>query len=136
MSPSCAVDVSPSVHDVHDVMYRVHIKRDAEENAPRTLRVDYQLGLDHWQSEFICVEHTGYARRKAEAWWRERSPDPFPDSAEHAVAIAEAGGVAFTERIKVRSVAGEPYDTIVGYQLGPMPEAVEASSHATDEIPF
>src|SRR5690606_212756 len=95
-------DITVTEYEVRDIIYRVHTKRDADESSPRTLRVDYQLGLDHWQSEFVCVEHpTGYARRKAEAWWRERSPDPFPYSAERAVEIAEAGGVAYTEAITV-----------------------------------
>ncbi|MFG0263393.1 MAG: DEAD/DEAH box helicase family protein, partial [Novipirellula sp. JB048] len=51
-------EVTDSEHDVHDVVYRVHRKRDAEDDAPRCLRVDYMIGLDHWQSEFICIEHS------------------------------------------------------------------------------
>ena len=51
---------------------------------------------------------------------------PVPDTAERAVEIAEGGGVAHTEKITVRSVAGEKFDTIVGYKLGPTPEPVLA----------
>ena len=79
-------------YDVQDVTYSVHTKRGAEEDAPRTFRVDYRLGLNHWQSEFVCLEHEGYARQKAVAWWRQRSPDPVPETAERAVEIAEGGG--------------------------------------------
>ena len=60
-------------YEVRDIIYRVHTKRGAPPEAPRTMRVDYRLGLDHWQSEFICVEHDGYARQKAVAWWRPSS---------------------------------------------------------------
>jgi hypothetical protein len=68
------------------------------------MRVDYRLGLDHWQSEFICFEHTGFARQKAVQWWRRRSPDPVPDNSECAVAIADAGGVAFAITMRMKDV--------------------------------
>jgi DNA repair protein RadD len=103
------------------------------------MRVEYRLGLDHWQSEFLCFEHDGYARHKAATWWRRRSPDPVPDTAERAVEIAEGGGVAYTEAIVVRSVAGERYDRIVGYKLGPVPEPLtvgDERGNDEDDIPF
>jgi len=54
------------------------------------------------------------------------------------VEIAEGGGVAHTEKIVVRSVAGEKYDRIVGYKLGPMPEPVPAEllEFYEEEVPF
>ncbi|MEX0716610.1 MAG: DEAD/DEAH box helicase family protein [Planctomycetaceae bacterium] len=123
-------------YDVLDVTYSVHRKRDASDDAPRTMRVDYRLGLDHWVSEWVCFEHDGYARRKAEQWWKRRSPDPIPNSAEEAVAIADAGGLAFTDAITVRYVVGEKFDRIVGYRLGELPEAVPAGGIDLDDVPF
>jgi DNA repair protein RadD len=126
-------------YEVRDTTYSVHTKRDAPPDAPKTMRVDYRFGLNHWQSEFVCFEHDGYARQKAIAWWRQHSPDPVPDTAECAVEIAEAGGVAHTLGITVRNIAGEKYDRIVSYKLGPMPEAVPAGEFGTydpNEIPF
>jgi DNA repair protein RadD len=117
----------------------VHAKRDAAADAPKTMRVAYRLGLNHWQSEFVCFEHQGYARQKAVGWWQQRSPDPVPDTAERAVEIAEAGGLAHTERITVRSIAGEKYDRIVACKLGPLPEPVAPSvlaGYDPDDIPF
>jgi DNA repair protein RadD len=129
--------ISDVEYEVLDTIYRVHEKRDAPEGAPRTFRVDYMLGLNHWQSEFVCLEHTGFARQKAVRWWRERSPDPVPDDAEQAVAIAEAGGVATSERITVRSIAGEKYDRIIKHVIGEMPDPVEhAQVYDDDEVPF
>lgn len=125
-------------YDVQDITYSVHRKRGAADDAPQTFRVDYRIALNRWQSEFVCLEHAGYARAKAAAWWRRRSPDPVPKSAEQAVEIAEAGGLAHTEKIVVRSMAGEKYDSIVSYVLGPRPEAVPASSDdlSLAEVPF
>jgi len=129
--------VTNTEFEVRDVTYSVHHKRDAPPDAPRTMRVDYRLGLDHWQSEWVCFEHSGYARRKAEQWWRQRSPDPVPDTAEQAVELAEAGALAHPEAITVRSVVGEKFDRIVGYKLGPIPEPVGVGQDIDlDDVPF
>ena len=130
--------VSEDEFDVHDVVYHVHTKRGADESTPKTMRVEYRLGLDYWVSEWVCFEHTGYARQKAIKWWRKRSADPVPDSAQEAVDIANAGGVAAPEAVVVRSVAGEKYDRIARHTLGPIPEPVDVTAIAVDleEVPF
>ena len=123
-------EVTDTEYDVQDIIYRVHRKRDADEDAPRCLRVDYMIGLERWQSEFICIEHSGYARHKAEAWWSERCLDPCPSNAEEAVDIAGSGLLAATETLSVRSIAGQKYDRIIKQTLGEIPNA------ALEEAPF
>ena len=113
--------VSLETYPVQAVMYSIHTKRDAPADHPRSMRVDYRLGLGRWQAEWICLEHTGYARRKAELWWRRRSNVPVPDSAEDAVHLAEHGALAQTRGITIRSVSDEKYDRIVGYDLAEVP---------------
>jgi DNA repair protein RadD len=134
-------------YDVKDVVYHYHIKRNAKPTDLPTMRVEYQLGLGHRQSEWLCFEHTGYARNKAEAWWRKRSNEPVPNTIQQAIDLAEAGAVAETEQITVRSVSGEPFDQITEYKLGQMPPLLDGSeerddgflpqySWAEDDIPF
>jgi DNA repair protein RadD len=96
------------------------------------MRVDYRIGFYDYRSEWVCFEHSGYARSKAEAWWRERSREPFPESAARAVAVCEAGGVAETLAITVRSVAGEKYDRITGHALGTIPPRLDGSDERDD----
>ena len=88
------------------------------------MRVEYRIGWNKYISEWVCFEHTGYARAKAEAWWRQRSDDPVPATASEAVELANAGSLAPALAITVRRVAGERYDRIVGCQLGEKPPAV------------
>jgi DNA repair protein RadD len=114
--------VTDCEYEVRDITYSVHTKKDADESAPKTLRVDYRLGLDYWVSEWVCIEHTGWARRKAEQWWKARSPDPVPETAQEAAERANYGALAHTEFVTVRSVAGEKFERIIGCQLGPKPE--------------
>ena len=117
-------------YEVIDTVYRIHVKRDAPQEAPRCLRVDYMVGLNHWQSEYICVEHHGYARRKAEAWWNMRCGEPCPTSAEEALAMADSGMLARTESITIRRTAGEKYDRIIDHKLSQIP------LNELEEVPF
>jgi DNA repair protein RadD len=129
--------VTISTYRVSDTHYSVHTKRDADEFAPRTMRVDYVVGWHERKSEWICFEHTGFARQKAVKWWRERSPDPVPDTAQRAVDLAYGGALAPTHEITVRAVAGEKFERIVDYQLGPMPEPLPAAAaFDPNEVPF
>ena len=121
-------------YEVESVTYAVHMKRDAPPDHPRTLRVDYQVAFQTWFSEWICVEHSGWARHKAESWWRERSDEPCPANADAAVEIAQAGGLAETAAIRVRQVSGEKYPRLVGYTLGPKPREPGADEEVDAEL--
>jgi DNA repair protein RadD len=128
-----------SVHQVRDVFYSVHTKQGADENAPKTMRIDYRIALHIYRSEWVCFAHTGYARWKAEMWWRARSHDPVPATAQEAVDLANAGALAQTKSITVRTMAGEKFDRIVDYDLGEKPEAVPAEARSTfgsADVPF
>jgi DNA repair protein RadD len=83
----------------------------------------------------LSTRATPAARR--EDWWRRRSPDPIPATADEAVDLANSGALASTHKITVRAVAGEPYERIVDYELGPMPEPLPAAAaFDPDEVPF
>ncbi|HET6497083.1 MAG TPA: helicase-related protein, partial [Thermoleophilia bacterium] len=138
-------ETTDTEYEVRGATYSVHVKQDADPDHPCSMRVDYQIGYTEWQSEWVCFEHTGYARTKAEAWWRERSDEPPPGSADEAVEICESGDIAETLAIRVRRIAGQKYDRIIGYTLGPKPRlpgwededpvAVPAWAES-EEIPF
>ena len=131
--------VTNTQYRVQDVCYSVHTKRGAPEDAPKSMRVDYRVGYHDYKSEWVCFEHDGYALEKAAAWWRRHSPDPVPDTAERAVEVAQGGGIAATLGITVRTVAGDKFERITDYELGPRPEPIAADSYGgydPDEIPF
>jgi DNA repair protein RadD len=131
--------ITTTKHNVIDVFYSVHTKRGAGDDAPKTMRVDYKVGWHEYKSEWICFEHEGFARQKAADWWRRRSPDAVPKSAQNAVDIANNGGVALTTSITVRKLAGDDYERIIDYEIGDMPEAIpagETTDYDPDLIPF
>lgn len=123
------------------ITYSRHIKRNAPD-APPTMRVDYEIepladeNLKVWKntiSEWVCIEHTGYAHRKAEQWWAKRSISPCPDTVEEAARIAEWGGIADTESITVKFQGKFP--EIIEHQLGEIPE-VWTEEADLEDIPF
>lgn len=137
---------------VIEVAYYVHHKRN-DPLAKPTMRVEYRIGFNRWSKEWLCFDHPegGFARRKAEQWWRERSNDPLPSSVEEAVEWANAGALARTERITLEKKPGDEWERIVGYALGDKPPRLEdpdnlpdlghehalaAYGYSDDEVPF
>lgn len=110
-------------YEVLDVYYCVHEKRGADPDAPKTMRVDYQVGFNEFKSEWVCPEHTGYARGKFEKWWHERAAlgCPMPRSAREAVSLANEGLLAAPESITVKTIAGERFERITGRHLKERP---------------
>lgn len=111
-------------YDVEDVFYAVHTKAGADEFAPHTMRVDYKTGWNSFRSEWLCVEHEGWPRKKFERWWKERTNAPLPSSAYAAVQIANTGALAKPTKITAMRKAGEKYERIIDYVLGSIPEEV------------
>jgi len=116
--------VSITDYDVKYVEYSVHYKRNADPDTPPTMRVEYCIGFNHYISEWVCPEHTGYARAKFEIWWSKRSHAPLPKTAEDAVQLTKDGALANTFKIIVKSIAGERFDRVIDYDLGPIPDYV------------
>jgi DNA repair protein RadD len=120
-------EVRDEEYDVHGVFYEPHVRRNADEGTPRTMRVDYEIGIGQYKSEWVCPEHTGYARKKFERWWKERAPDgcPIPNTVDEAVSWARFGALAVPMHITVRWVTGEKFDRISKVVLGERPEMTD-----------
>ncbi len=133
-------EVITEEHEVRDTDYFVWQKRGAPPEAPHTVRVTYRLDLLHSISEWLCPEHTGYARRKFEKWWKEHAlPEcPMPVTAEDVCEYAFMGMLKEVKKIKVRTVTGEKYPNVIGYELGEAKAAVNAQSESMDDedLPF
>lgn len=139
--------VTMTTYPVQNVGYTAWTKRGAKDDDPKTLRVDYRIGFAHTVSEWVCIEHDGWAGDKARAWWAKRSLAPYPFSAENAEAIARNGGLCDVHEITVKDTAGDRFPRVVGYDLGPRPawgegqdwtetEHPHADLFTVDDVPF
>jgi DNA repair protein RadD len=68
------------VFKVDHVTYAPHYKR----GSPTSLKVSYHCGLLRF-SEWVCLEHLGPIRYKAQQWWTDRTQAPVPQSIDEAV---------------------------------------------------
>lgn len=87
------------VFDVLDVQYVKHHKK-GDPTATPTLRVMYDIGTMYGTSEWICLEHSGFARTKAVAWWRDRIDGGIPSTIDEALPLCES--LKIPARIAIR----------------------------------
>lgn len=80
----------PEVLEVHTVFASRHRKPD----APDSLRVQYRSGSRMF-SEWICLDHEGYAGAKAKAWWTKRFEMVATHNHLRAATVNEALGNLF-----------------------------------------
>lgn len=119
---------------VSETTYHVHMKR-SDPSAPRTMRVEYRVGFNRYFREWVCFDHTGYARTKAEAWWRARSVEPVPGGTEEAVEMAKAGALAPTLSITVEKKAGDQFERVTQHVIGDKPPRLDSDEGLPDRPP-
>jgi DNA repair protein RadD len=105
-----STQLQPEWVAVTQVIYSPHVKA----GSPTSMRVTYYCGLVS-HSEWVCFEHSGYARQKAEAWWIKRSAEPIPRTVNEALEAANAKLLREPASIAVRPVG--KYTEIVSYQI-------------------
>jgi DNA repair protein RadD len=114
--------LSPKVQwlQVHGISYSRHDKL----GGLPSLKVTYNCGLKSY-SEWVCIEHQGYARQKAVEWWRKRAPScPVPLTVDQA--ISEAARLACPTEISVRP-SGR-YVEVSGHRFDPCAHSTPASA--------
>lgn len=114
------------IFDVTNVTYNEWHKRNAPE-APPTVCVEYQTGLNVFHREWLCPEHTGYARQKFVKWWEAHRLVPFdevPNTARETVELADNGALKTPIKIAVKQIAGDKFPRIIGYEYNTEPTQV------------
>lgn len=120
---------------------RTTYARHRKEGKPDSLRVDYRCGYRRWISEWVCFEHGGIPRRKAEQWWREREGRmPVPDSVE--IALDRLSYEKMRPAVEVVLDNSGEYPRIVKVKLGEIDAGLNeepwtgGTGGDYDEIPF
>ena len=107
------------------------------------MRVTYWCGLNERHCEWVCPEHTGYARRKFVEWFKARrvAEDVFiPASVDEFLEAVFAGMVKDTKSITVRRTTGRRYAEVIASVPGEPPENSpfnrDYSEEDFEDIPF
>ena len=95
-------------HPVTKVTYGIHKK----EGKPDSMKVTYYSGFRRF-TEYVCLDHGGYAARVARRWWEQRSPWGVPPTV--------ADGMAAIDYLRVPSkitvAEKNKYPEICGYEF-------------------
>lgn len=68
---------------IDHITYSPHTKI----GKPLMMRVTYFCGMRQF-SDYVCLEHDNYAKKKAADWWRLRSTEPVPNSVEKGLELS------------------------------------------------
>ena len=101
-------------HEVENTFYEVN-EKEKDGKISRTMRVDYEIGWRLFKREWVCFEHQGYARAKAEGWWALHAKDPkskIPSDVEEAVKRCENGEVKKVVKIETLKEGAKGFERI------------------------
>ena len=87
----------PQWMDVMEADLSLHKKRDNPDS--RTLRADYQIHLGLRISEWVCIEHEGWARRKACRWFADHCRADCPKTIDEALDLWQDGAMRMPAKI-------------------------------------
>lgn len=73
------------IFKVDHITYSKHEKID----RPPMLKVSYYCGYKMF-NEYVCIEHTNFAGKKARDWWRTRSDAPLPLTVPTALEMVDS----------------------------------------------
>ena len=154
-APALVDQVKPTLFSVVSIRYSKHVKK---KDSSVSLRVDYEVTEDGAEMPQVVSEYVGIGEydwrdgfygSKAKTWWGKRCEHANPVGIDNALAIANAGGLAYCSAIK--AVQEGRFWRIVNYMLGPKPpeadwigrldakaaEPIEGAEFgAYDEVPF
>ncbi|MDP8240835.1 MAG: helicase-related protein, partial [Candidatus Hatepunaea meridiana] len=68
---------------------KIRYSRHTKVGKPDSLRVDYFENSLSWYSEWICLEHGGFAAKKARRWWERHGGDPDVTTISEALHVTE-----------------------------------------------
>lgn len=93
---------------VYDWSFRRHRKA----GSPDSLCVEFSCGLGGSHRIWVCLEHEGYARARAERWWSDRGGGYAPATVDEG--LTRFDELAVPAEIRVRQ--NGKYTEVVGYR--------------------
>jgi len=105
-------DPVPETFDVSYIDYQIHTSKKSEKDL---IKVTYECGSFSRYYDWICLpdHYSGYAVEKAEAWWEERTAEPFPVDVEEFMFLKDE----LMEPAKIVVQKKGQYGEVTGYQF-------------------
>jgi DNA repair protein RadD len=110
--------------------------RHEKDGKTPSMRVTYNVeghNMPYGLSEWICIEHTGWARSQAEKWWRQHCSLPCPESIDEAIDLALRGWVAVPRSVTAKRDG--KFWKILEREIEEIPIGL-AEGEQVEELPF
>ena len=112
-------------YDVVSIHYQDYRNKNWQDGNPVTLKITYEIGINNYESQWVCPEHDGYAGEKFVEWWNKRSKITPPFSSEQTAKILNSGITAAPKKIIIKRVAGEFFPKITELDFTEIPDTTE-----------
>lgn len=103
----------PQWLNVSDISFSQHNKI----GKPPSLKVTYRCGLTYY-SEWVCLEHSGFAREKAVSWWKKHHSIIVPKSIKAALVLSKQIEKPTKILVKKNGRYKEVVDSIIDNKAG------------------
>lgn len=99
--------------DVKKVIYNLHEKKNRQGviTSPPSIKVSYFCGLQKFD-EWVCIEHPGFAGKRARDWWRQRHMEEPPPTTHQA--LQRVSELKFPSKIRVH--VNKKHPEILSYE--------------------
>ena len=125
------LSTEPETHPVD----AVHVSRHQKPGSPDSLRIQYRCGLSMFR-EWVCLDHDGFAGRKARQWWARRFGDKEAKTITVSAALEDMflgqRLLDYTKTITVRR-DGRHFE-VVGYNQAAGPPTEQVLPHPGNEV--
>ena len=85
-------------------------------------------------SEWICPEHSGFAREKFKQWWGRMTRAAIPNTVQDCLCMMDSNILADVKSITVKKDG--KWDRVVHHQIGPRPFKSEWLDESMQEDAF
>jgi DNA repair protein RadD len=105
-----------------------------KEGKPDSLRVDYYTGLLRVASEWVCFNHIGYPKQKAQNWWLERDKVYMPSGTQNALDCLKSHKI--DEPVRIATRKNGKYTEVKQYEFDRTKRNQEASGQPSQAALF
>lgn len=118
-------------YEVQGVTYTANSSK--KDPSIKTLKVEYQVGLNEFVSKWVCPEHAGWVwSHRFVPWWKMRTAMKAPTSADEAAYYGNGGHLATPQRITVIETAGEPFPEVIEHDFTDKPKPPEPGEYVPE----
>ena len=127
-------DTTPRWMSVNGIGY---VRHTSKRSGKVSMRVDYYTD-DHIEpiSEYVCLEHDGFAKNMAKKWWDEHELSDMPNTVNDALHVVHTDNIMRSKRIECK-LDGK-FFKIINRELGQISEIYTRPpmSECNDGVPF